>query len=447
MDASAFDECGRRFCDFLLQQIALPPDAKCALGFLGQGVALDPESFLSNGEFNMARINAWLNIVAEPLASVGHDDNRVDPVPFTAYKLMDSVCNLAMTLAPAGSDAQQSFAKVKSRAAESLGGATTVDTAPIDWYDPKHLPEWAKCSLTTADAAASGASASATPPGAPGAVPQPPRRSPLWAWRTLESVHLSTPAAAEAVAPDARMQALSAVSMRPPMMMMANRAAPIRAFQVPLAMNVFMPSAPLATLTVAAAPRPAQMAIVHVDGAIAALTLDRSSTGTALNTVASRVFVDHALAVSEQIAAAGDHASTSSVASSSLTMSLNYRVVQLSRDSWWNDMLLLLDNWYIPGLHRGSLVGDAGEQKIIGVPIALVLTSNVQIETKWSEVDRSSASSSTHIGPWALESTQFSQVDSQGTSKLTIPGIQAVACIYRALPVLPPQGEPEPPSP
>src|ERR1700694_1075143 len=149
MDDSAFDECGKQLCEFLAKQVAPPPGAKCVLGFLGQGVAVDPDSLLSNGEFNPARVNAWLNIVVEPLGSIGNDDNRVDPVPFTAYKLMDSVCNFSVSSAPTGSEAQQTFAKIKGRAMESLGGAATVDTAPLDWYDPKHLPEWPKCSLAT----------------------------------------------------------------------------------------------------------------------------------------------------------------------------------------------------------------------------------------------------------------------------------------------------------
>jgi hypothetical protein len=442
MDASAFDECGKQLCDFLAKQIAPPPGAKCVLGFLGQGVAVDPDSFLSNGEFNLARVNAWLNIVAEPLGSVGSDDNRVDPVPFTAYKLMESVCNFSTSLAPAGSDAQQSFVKIKSQAMEGLGGATTVLTAPLDWYDPKHLPEWPKCSLATATTTASGTGSSKTPPTPPsGDLPRRPR---LWAWRTLQNVPIADPAPVQpAPVPVQPMEGLGGVRVRTPM---RRESMPVRAFQIPMTAAAMTTPVRLAPFAIGGAAQFSQRISVGDQRAVVA-AVDRPSNVIMMEKVSSSVFVDHALSVSNQIAASGDQASTSTVDSESLTINLNYFVVQLSRDPWWNDILLLLDDWYIPGLQRGSIVGESGPENTVGVPIALVLTSNVQIEAKWSDADRLSASSHTHIGPWALDSTQFSALDSQGLSKLTIPGIQAVACIYRALPVIPPKAEQELPPP
>lgn len=445
MDASAFDQCGQQLCDFLAKQVAPPPGAKCVLGFLGQGVAVDPDSFLSNGEFNLARVNAWLNIVAEPLGSVSNDDNRVAPVPFTAYKLMESVCNFSMSLAPTGSDAQLSFVKIKSQAMESLGGATTIDTAPLDWYDPKHVPDWAKCNLATATTTASGTGSSTPPPNPP--LKGPPDRPQFWAWRTLQN---PAPAAAAAPAlpattPVVPMEGLGGVRLDRPMLM--RQAMPIRAFQIPMmAATLTTPVRSVAFARSSDSPQFAQVAAVRDQRAVLT-AVDRTNNATLTERISSDVFVDHAILVSKNIATAGDQASTTSVDSNSLTINLNYCVVQLSRDPWWNDMLLLLDDWYIPGLQRGSIVAESDPDTTIGVPIALILTSNVQIEAKWSEVDRSSASSSTHIGPWALDSTKFSAVDSQGLSKLTIPGIQAVACIYQALPVIPPQAEPAPPPP
>lgn len=421
MDGTAFDVLGKQFRDFLVKQFAPPPGTRSVLGFLGAGVAVDPASFLSQGEYNPARVNAWLDIVAEPLGSVSSDDNRVDPVPLTAYSLMESICSFSVSLAPVGSDAQLSFAKIRSQASESLGGATTVDAAPLDWYDPKHLPEWAKCSLATSTTTGNGSTAT-TPPPPSGTAPP---RARLWAWRTLPNVQVSGPAPVQPP-PVAREIRVMAPMMRESMLM-----------------GAFQPSAaaaPTATLV-----RPAAFATVNASRFAQVASLhDPAETG-AMTVNANRFRVDQAIMVSREIAAVANQASTSGVDSSSLTLNLNYLVVQLSRAPWWSDLLLLLDDWCVPGLQRGALVGESGPENTIGVPIALILTANTQIQANWSETDRSSAATSTHLGPWALDAAQFGVVNSTGQSTLTIPGIQAVACIYRALPVIPPQPAPAPP--
>lgn len=143
------------------------------------------------------------------------------------------------------------------------------------------------------------------------------------------------------------------------------------------------------------------------------------------------------------MARAARQAGTTSVASTSLSLSLSYQVVSLSRAPWWSEFLPLLDNWYIPSLPRGALVDDSNADQVGGAAMALILTSNVMIKANWSASDRSTASASTHFGPWALEAMEFRESGTSGEAVLAIPGIQAIACIYRDLPAIPPQPDPD----
>ena len=108
---------------------------------------------------------------------------------------------------------------------------------------------------------------------------------------------------------------------------------------------------------------------------------------------------------------------------------------------------MLLNNWYIPSCARASMIEESDAQKVIGVPIALILTSDVSIQSMWSAADRAAATSNTHFGPWALNSAQFTSTSNAGEAILAIPGIQAIACIYRQLPALPPLADPNLPAP
>jgi hypothetical protein len=172
------------------------------------------------------------------------------------------------------------------------------------------------------------------------------------------------------------------------------------------------------------------------------ISIDQAPAAVISEQATTRVSSVQAIMVSQQISTAADQASTSSVASSSLSLNLSYLIVSLSRTPWWNDFLLRLDNWYIPSMHRAALVAESDTQKILGIPVALVLTYDVNIKAMWSDTDRAAASSNTHFGPWVLNSAQFTSTQKAGEAILTIPGIQAIACIYSELPPLPPKDDP-----
>ena len=182
----------------------------------------------------------------------------------------------------------------------------------------------------------------------------------------------------------------------------------------------------------------------RLDDAVATTTttIDRAPIA-AMNELASTRFTSmQAVMVSQEMSAAADQASTSAVASSSLSLNFDYLIVSLSRTPWWNDFMLMLDNWYVPSLHRAQLIADSDAEHSIGVPIAMVLTHDVKIRAAWSASDRAAASSNTHFGPWSLNAAQFEETATAGEAVMTIPGITAIACIYRQLPALPPQADP-----
>jgi hypothetical protein len=446
MDTTAVTLLGQQLRDFLVKQFAPPPGTKTALGFLGTGVAVDPNSFLSSGQFNPARVNQWLDIVVDPLGEVVTSSDQVEFTPWTATQLAQAIYSQAMSLAPAGSDEQLGFAKAKSQAMEGLGGATSVSTAPLDWYDPGQLPQWPTCSLTASSTSSSGTTVG---------TGDPPPAKPLWAWRRLGmvpavsgNVERVTPVQTDGPA----LQTINSVQNRrmvfaaSPLMAESRVAAPMTMASPAAAASPRMAS-PMMRARLAPLGQPVQTtqavqfaevsneSRISVDRVPASFISERPVTAA------------QALMVSQAVSTAADQATTSSVASNSLSLSLKYRVVALSRAPWWNEFLMLLDNWYIPACGRASMIEESDAQKVFGMPIALVLTSDVNIQSMWSDADRAAATSNTHFGPWALNSAQFSTATSAGAATLSIPGIQAIACIYRQLPALPPKADPSLPAP
>jgi hypothetical protein len=421
MDTTAASLLGQQLTDFLLKQFATPSGTKDTLGFLGTGVAVEPNSFLSQGEFNPARVNSWLNIVVDPLGAVIKDGNRVDSTSWTAVELMQTIATQAVCVAPAGSNEQQGFARAKSLAMENAGGATTVNTAPLDWYDPAQVAQWPNCSLTTSSTSSSGT-------GSPQPSNMPPGK-PFWAWRTLEKVRIADPDLLKPVDGTS----LHTIS------------GPVRARPFMLSANMVAAASPAMSARLAPAGESIGAARVmpfsHVSDA-ALISIHEAPAAVISEQATTRFSSVQAVMVSQAISTAASQASTSSVTSSSLSLNLNYLVISLSRAPWWNDFLLSLDNWYIPSMDRAALVAESDAQKTFGVPIALILTYDVKIQAMWSATDRAAASSNTHFGPWVLDSAQFTATTNAGEAILTIPGITAIACIYRELPALPPKADP-----
>ena len=428
MDTTAASLLGDQLRDFLVKQFAPPPGTQTRLGFLGAGVAVDPDSFLSQGQSNPARVNSWLNIVIDPLGTITKDGDQVGATPWTATVLMETISSQSVCLAPPDSADQQSFAHAKSLAMENLGGATSVNTAPLDWYDPAQVSKWPKCSLSTSSTSSVGTGPPPQPP------PGPPPRKPIWAWRTLEMVPVADPQRLQPVeTPPIQAPAAGAigVSTQPRRFMLS--ASMVNEASVTRTAHLASVGAPVG--------HPQLMQVSHISDE-PRISIEKAPAAIINEKTTRQVSAVQAVMVSQAMSTAAAQASTSSVKTNSLSLDLSYLVVSLSRAPWWNELLPLLDNWYIPGLRRGSLTGDVDAQQLTGMPIALILTSDVKIRAIWSDADRAAATSNTHFGPWVLSSAQFTSTTNAGEAVLTIPGITAIACIYRELPALPPKADP-----
>jgi hypothetical protein len=434
MDVSAIDALAQQLQDLLLKQLSVPDGTKNNVGFFGSGVAVDSSSFLSDGQFNPARINQWLEIVVDPLGGVILDGNIVDFIPMTATQLAEAIYGQAMCLAPPDTDDYQAFARAKSAAMQNLGGATTVKTAPLDWYDQARIAAWASCTLnassssTTTTETGSGSGTGKDTTTTPPIIDLPPKRPPIWAWRKLRDV--STVDVAERIdLSELPIQTKLRLNQRPPgVKFQPLMATSLKAARIADGPEVASPGLRVArTAEIAQTAQAATVSVAHV---VPSLLVAQAPSSV------------QSLAASQIIADAAKQATTSTVSTKTLSLTLKYQVVSLSRVPWWNEFFLLLNNWYIPGLQRASVIEESSGHKSLGIPIAMVLTSDVGVTSTWTDADRAAATSSTHFGPWALTSANFSSTTNAVEATLMIPGVQAIACIYRELPAIPPQSDP-----
>ena len=405
MDTSAFSAVGDQLEGFLTKQFTPPAGTQAVLAFFGSGLAVEPASFLGDdGKFNPARVNTWLNTSLDVIDVV--QDHRIGSPVMSATQLIQAIAGSAMSTEPIASDPAHVLARIKGQVMEDLGGATVIQTVPLNWYDPAGIARWSKFTMTSG-------SGSPTPPATPPSGGKPPIRvagPPLWAWRTLPQVKAET---------------FVAIEPRPAM----------------------VPGGPRPMAAVAPAMANVGAAYARAPVAMAARTVSPATVAPAAvmrNPVAAEPvrIAPAALAYHTALKTAADQASAQAVDTQSLSVELSYLLVSLSRAPWWNDLLLTMTNWYIPGQRKSSWVGASTPDVCYGVPIALILTADVQITAAWSQADRAAAANCSNIGPWSLAGTQFKSSGSSESATLLMPSMQAIGCVYRILPALPPQDDP-----
>jgi hypothetical protein len=128
------------------------------------------------------------------------------------------------------------------------------------------------------------------------------------------------------------------------------------------------------------------------------------------------------------------------VSSDGFSVEMDVCLVHLRRP-WLSTNLLALTDWFVPGLERGTVSGgkgvdDAGSFGVL--PIACVLVRNLVISARWSEDDLTNTVTSSHLGAFSLLGRSFDH----NSATLTVPGMQSVAWLCEALPVLPPTDKP-----
>jgi hypothetical protein len=412
MDTSSFFAVGEQLEGFLTKQFTPPDGTQAVLGFFGSGLAVEPGSFIGDdGKYNPARVNTWLNISLDVVNAV--EDHRVGSAVMSASQLIQAIGVSAMSTSPIASETALVLGRMKSQVMEDLGGATVIQTAPLNWYDPAQVAQWPNYGMKIG----SDTPPAPTPTPAPGGK-IPIDRPPLWVWRTL-----------------ARPRPETFIPVHPEVTAVHS--------QVPVAQSlphsIIQPtSAKVLNVSAMHAVTPMlhmEQPVMHVMAAPVQQTLAVQPTQT-LHLASSTVAFNNA------VKTAADQASAQRVDAPSMSVDLNYCMVGLSRTPWWNDLLIGMTNWYVPGQHKDSWIGKGAASRCFGLPVSLILTANVRIKAAWSQSDRASAANSSHVGPWSLAGSQFPAPDSTGAATLTIPSMQAIGCIYRVLPSLPPVDDP-----
>jgi hypothetical protein len=496
-DASGLLALGRALDEYLVGEYSPPPGTQTALGFLA-GVPVSPVTFQNDGVVNPALVNAFLNLVVNKVAPVV--DGRFAGSLLPAHQLFASLLAIGTPTAPPGTPAADAFAAMKTMAGTAygvLGAPHDVVTAPSNWHDPVNGDGWATFSTTTSSSSGSseGSSAGETPP----VVAPNPRFEHLWQWRTLDPAMMAEVAmpAAEPPQPDPApvqvgesvfvgaleiepryliaQQALDPVvspvsaqvvelvpelaAARPLLRRaaLADRAVSLDAGAVSprlrrpvldavavdtVAVEPAVEAAPVAERAemrvVAKAPRMQLASLVDAD-ALLASPEDQSAKSQAM----AEMLDEQAPVLIAAIEGDGETSSTQAVESNDLTLSLEYCFVQISRDAWWNDVLVRMPGWYAPGLRAGDLVpsrGLAGQP--VGVPVAMVLTRDVRVTGRWSDADRAAAASHTSFGPWQLSESESSFEEHEESATLTIHGTQVVAVVCSLLSAIPPADDP-----
>jgi len=136
---------------------------------------------------------------------------------------------------------------------------------------------------------------------------------------------------------------------------------------------------------------------------------------------------------------------TSTSSSSTITVHLEHQLVTIGRyvagQPWWNGVFLADQGWYVPGMTSGGLLpppggADTGASK--GLPVAMVVIRNLRVCGQWSDeaVSTFSTGGGT-IGPLSLFRAAAT-TNTDGTTTFSHDGMQVVALMCSALPVLPP---------
>jgi hypothetical protein len=123
-------------------------------------------------------------------------------------------------------------------------------------------------------------------------------------------------------------------------------------------------------------------------------------------------------------------------------MSLTFDIclVALNRP-WLSDGFLSLVNWYVPHYAEGAFSDGTPEYDggaLAAIPTACVLIRNLTIAAQWSADDRAAVESSAGLGPFSLLGRTYDV----STGTVTVPGVQIIAWVCEAMPLLPPRSDP-----
>ena len=144
--------------------------------------------------------------------------------------------------------------------------------------------------------------------------------------------------------------------------------------------------------------------------------------------------------------------SVTATTSAALVVHLEHTCVSLRRafggHSWWDGVFLADVGWYVPGMPSGTLIPAAPppvaapgaatpDQQVFAVPVGLIIVRNLSVCGNWSAEAAQALSSSASIGPLTMFGAS-SASSASGTTTYSRPGMQVVAVLCAALPMVPP---------
>ena len=384
-DASGLLALGQALDEALIENYSPPPGTQTALGFL-PGVPVNPASFEVGGVVNPARVNAFLNIVVNkvgPVVGSRFPGGIVDAGQLFALLLLAS-----RPLAGPGTAAADVFAGLKSMASSAfgiLGPPKDITTAPLNWSDRTNVDGWKQftTSTSTSSGTTTGTSAGETPPvvvrdhrfetlsvadarpradgpgvAARGSAADRQRRRHRLERLAADPAPGGREASRNVIVRDHRGLQLRADTVRD------HRSASVKtafagrmlAMRPGLAATT-ADDTPVAAVAEQAADVPvlAMAPRLQLTSMIDAVPLLASTEAPAATSQAvADLVAEQTPVLIANLDTDAETTSTQSVESSQLTLSLEYLYVDLSRDSWWNDMLVRTDDWYAPGARAGE---------------------------------------------------------------------------------------------
>jgi hypothetical protein len=137
--------------------------------------------------------------------------------------------------------------------------------------------------------------------------------------------------------------------------------------------------------------------------------------------------------------------------SSSIVIHLEHQCVTIGRyiagQRWWDGVFLSDTGWFIPGMNRGGLLpppNGTDNGASYGLPLAMIVVRNLRISGQWSqEAANVLGAPGGTVGPLSLFGAA-SKTESDGAVTFAHDGMQVVALLCSALPVLPPMDTPAP---
>jgi hypothetical protein len=132
-------------------------------------------------------------------------------------------------------------------------------------------------------------------------------------------------------------------------------------------------------------------------------------------------------------------ASSREVTSSSISLSFEYCLVNVTRP-WLSTGFLTLRNWYMEGFRDGELASGSGigGMPLEVIPVAALVVRKLSIRAAWSHEEQQSLQDTLSFGPFSLQGRSVDQV----SGVITCPDMQIVAWICEPMPRLPPAADP-----